>query len=85
MYELTEVFNARRGLAVASRLSEDPSVTVAVIEAGPNVEDLPEVGISPQYTSGYPDIPTRFLSPAYSECPLVLHWIGSITLSLNRT
>ncbi|KLO09498.1 alcohol oxidase [Schizopora paradoxa] len=33
------------GLAVASRLSEDSSVSVAVIEAGPNVEDLPEVFI----------------------------------------
>lgn len=32
-----------RGLAVASRLSEDPSVTVAVVEAGPNAEHLPEV------------------------------------------
>ncbi|KLO09499.1 alcohol oxidase [Schizopora paradoxa] len=33
------------GLAVASRLSEDPSVTVAVVEAGPNAEHLPEVFI----------------------------------------
>ena len=30
-------------MAVAGRLSEDLSITVAVLEAGLNVEDLPEV------------------------------------------
>ena len=32
---------------MAGRLSEDPSVSVAVIEAGFNAESLPEVSSSP--------------------------------------
>ena len=32
---------------MAGRLSEDPSVTVAVVEAGVDAESLPEVSSSP--------------------------------------
>lgn len=35
--------NFDRGLTVANRLSENPKVTVAVVEAGFNAENLPEV------------------------------------------
>lgn len=34
------------GLAVASRLSEDPHTTVAVLEVGSNAENLPEVQLT---------------------------------------
>jgi choline dehydrogenase-like flavoprotein len=35
-----------RGLVVASRLAENKSISVAVIEAGPNAENLQEVLLS---------------------------------------
>ena len=41
LWDLTD--DKSRGLAVASRLAEDSSITVALLEAGPNVEHLPEV------------------------------------------
>ena len=40
-------------MAVAGRLSEDPSISVAVLEAGMNVEDLPEVVVDTTMTNPF--------------------------------
>jgi choline dehydrogenase-like flavoprotein len=44
-YDFIVIGGGNAGLAVASRLAEDTSITVVVLEAGPNVEHLPEVFI----------------------------------------
>lgn len=69
-----------RGLAVASRLSEDPSVTVAVVEAGPNAEHLPEVFDWIKTSSSLTYFSTKRCSfRDWSEWESLLPlWIGSI-------
>ncbi|KAF9444097.1 GMC oxidoreductase [Macrolepiota fuliginosa MF-IS2] len=44
-YDYVVVGGGTGGLVVASRLSEDPSINVLVLEAGPEAEDVPEVFI----------------------------------------
>ncbi|KAJ7128446.1 alcohol oxidase [Mycena epipterygia] len=45
VYDYVVVGGGTAGLTIANRLTEDPDITVAVIEAGINAEDLPEVFI----------------------------------------
>ncbi len=46
VFYMPQYLQENRGLVVASRLSENPNVSVLVLEAGSEVENLPEVGIS---------------------------------------
>ncbi|KIJ41961.1 GMC oxidoreductase [Sphaerobolus stellatus SS14] len=70
-YDYVIVGGGTGGLTVAGRLTEDPNVSVAVIEAGPNAEDLPEVfipgliGTGQSFTTlnwAYPTVPQKNLN-----------------------
>ncbi|KDR69729.1 hypothetical protein GALMADRAFT_128311 [Galerina marginata CBS 339.88] len=45
VYDYIVVGGGTAGLAVASRLTEDPNISVVVLEAGPNAENLPDIFI----------------------------------------
>ncbi|KAF8468031.1 alcohol oxidase [Gautieria morchelliformis] len=70
-YDYVVIGGGTAGLTIAGRLSEDPSISVAVIEAGPNAEDLPEVFVPGLIGTGqsfstldwsYPTVPQKNLN-----------------------
>jgi hypothetical protein len=67
------------GLVVASRLAENKSVSIAVIEAGPNAENLQEVlPFIPLFdtpVTGYPSL--GFRSWPHRNWPII-HYIGLV-------
>ncbi|KAJ7511291.1 alcohol oxidase [Mycena galericulata] len=67
-YDYIVVGGGTAGLTVASRLSENENVTVAVLEAGFNAEDLPEVFVPGLSGSG---ISSTTLDWAYPSVPQV--------------
>ncbi|KAJ7036714.1 alcohol oxidase [Mycena alexandri] len=78
LYDYVVVGGGTAGLTVASRLTEDPSVTVAVLEAGFNAEGLPEVFIPGLIGTG---ISFTTLNWAYATVPQ--KHLGGRNLTVN--
>ncbi|KAJ7769991.1 alcohol oxidase [Mycena metata] len=78
VYDYVVVGGGTAGLTVASRLTEDTSVTVAVLEAGFNAEGLPEVFIPGLIGTG---IAFTTLNWAYATVPQ--EHLGGRNLTVN--
>ncbi|KDQ23219.1 hypothetical protein PLEOSDRAFT_162754 [Pleurotus ostreatus PC15] len=68
-FDFVVVGGGTAGLAVASRLSEDPNISVGVLEAGPDLSDDPNVAsaggwlvtaYSPSYAWGFETVPQLY-------------------------
>ena|SRR5882672_4799562 len=59
------------GLTVAARLSEDPSISVAVLEAGPPNLDDPKIIIPAQLTKTFTDPQVSYCVPCDLFCCLI--------------
>ncbi|KAF9489184.1 alcohol oxidase [Pleurotus eryngii] len=80
-YDYVIIGGGTAGLAVANRLSEDPLVSIVVIEAGPNAEYLPEVFIPGLFGSGQA---LTTLNWAYSTTPQPMLNNRSLVINAGR-
>lgn len=69
-YDYVIIGGGTAGLCVAARLTENPDVTVGVIEAGENLMDDPQVSTPSLY-------PTLIGRPKYDYCMESIAQVGS--------